>query len=118
MGTIFKMSPAGDLLGSFPVYGGADIAFPNAPLVLGTDGAFYSTSYNSGGVVGSGAVYQFSAAGVVTVLHGFNDTPDGNRRTAASSWAAMVTSTAPPSLAERVTSALLIGYPKMAHTRS
>ena len=30
-----------------------------------------------GGVVGAGAVYQFSAAGVVTVLHGFNDTPDG-----------------------------------------
>ena len=27
--------------------------------------------------VGAGAVYQFSAAGVVTVLHGFNDTPDG-----------------------------------------
>ena len=78
MGTIFKMSPAGDLLSSFPVYGGADIAFPNAPLVLGTDGAFYSTSYNSGGGLGSGGVYQFSAAGVVTVLHGFNDTPDGN----------------------------------------
>ena len=55
-----------------------DIAFPNAPLVLGTDGAFYSTSYNSGGGLASGAVYQFSAAGVVTVLHGFNDTPDGN----------------------------------------
>ena len=77
LGTIFKMSPAGDLLGSFPVYGSLDIAIPNAPLVLGTDGAFYSTSYNSGGVVGAGAVYQFSAAGVVTVLHGFNDTPDG-----------------------------------------
>src|SRR4029077_19174634 len=58
-------------------YGGLDIAIPNAPLVLGTDGAFYSTSYNSGGVVGAGAVYQFSAAGLVTVLHGFNDTPDG-----------------------------------------
>ncbi len=78
LGTIFKMSPAGDLLGSFPVYGGLnDISIPNAPLVLGTDGAFYSTAYNSGGVVGAGAVYQFSAAGVVTVLHGFNDTPDG-----------------------------------------
>jgi uncharacterized repeat protein (TIGR03803 family) len=77
-GTVFKMSPAGDLLGSFPVYGGLDIAFPNAPLVLGTDGAFYSTAYNSGGGLASGGVYQFSAAGVVTVLHGFNDTPDGN----------------------------------------
>jgi uncharacterized repeat protein (TIGR03803 family) len=78
LGTIFKMSPAGDLLGSFPVYGFLDISIPNAPLVLGTDGAFYSTSYQSGGGLGSGAVYQFSAAGVVTVLHGFNDTPDGN----------------------------------------
>ena len=77
-GTIFKMSPAGDLLNSFPVSGGPNISFPNAPLVLGTDGAFYSTSYNSGGGLASGAVYQFSAAGVVTVLHGFNDTPDGN----------------------------------------
>jgi uncharacterized repeat protein (TIGR03803 family) len=78
LGTIFKMSPAGDLLGSFPVYGFLDISIPNAPLVLGPDGAFYSTSYQSGGGLGSGAVYQFSAAGVVTVLHGFNDTPDGN----------------------------------------
>jgi len=78
LGTIFKMSPAGDLLGSFPVYGFADISIPNAPLLLGTDGAFYSTSYQSGGGLGSGAVYQFSTAGVVTVLHGFNDTPDGN----------------------------------------
>jgi uncharacterized repeat protein (TIGR03803 family) len=79
LGTIFKMSPAGDLLGSFPVYGFLDISIPNAPLVLGTDGAFfYSTAYQSGGGLGSGAVYQFSAAGVVTVLHGFNDTPDGN----------------------------------------
>lgn len=78
-GTIFKMSPAGDLLGSFPVYGDPlSIGFPNAPLVLGTDGAFYSTSYTDGGGLASGAVYQFSAAGVVTVLHGFNDTPDGN----------------------------------------
>ena len=77
LGTIFKMSPAGDLLGSFPVYGFLDISIPNAPLVLGTDGAFYSTAYQSGGIVGAGAVYQFSAAGVVTVLHGFNDTPDG-----------------------------------------
>ncbi len=74
-GTIFKMSPAGDLLGSYPGYGFNDIAIPNAPLVTGTDGAFYSTCYNSGG--GVGAVYQFSAAGVVTVLHSFNDTPDG-----------------------------------------
>jgi uncharacterized repeat protein (TIGR03803 family) len=78
LGTIFKMSPAGDLLGSFPVYGFLDISIPNAPLVLGTDGAFYSTSYQSGGGLASGAVYQFSAAGLVTVLHGFNDTPDGN----------------------------------------
>ncbi|HEY2713854.1 MAG TPA: choice-of-anchor tandem repeat GloVer-containing protein [Chthoniobacterales bacterium] len=78
LGTIFKMSPAGDLLGSFPVYGFADISIPNAPLLLGPDGAFYSTAYQSGGGLGSGAVYQFSAAGVVTVLHGFNDTPDGN----------------------------------------
>jgi uncharacterized repeat protein (TIGR03803 family) len=77
LGTIFKMSPAGDLLGSFPVYGFLDISIPNAPLVLGSDGAFYSTAYQSGGVVGAGAVYQFSTAGLVTVLYGFNDTPDG-----------------------------------------
>ncbi len=76
MGTIFKMSTAGDLLGSFPVYGGfLDVAITNAPLVLGPDGAFYSTSYKGGG--DNGAVYQFSTTDVVTVLHGFTDTPDG-----------------------------------------
>jgi uncharacterized repeat protein (TIGR03803 family) len=76
-GTIFKMSPAGDLLQSVTVHGFSEPANPQAPLVLGTDGAFYSTSYGGGGIA-SGTVYQFSAAGVVTMLHGFNDTPDGN----------------------------------------
>ena len=78
-GTIFEMSPAGALLQSVTVYqNNSEPGDPQAPLVLGTDGAFYSTSYNGGGGLGSGAVYQFSAAGVVTTLHGFNDTPDGN----------------------------------------
>ena len=77
-GTIFEMSPAGALLQSVTVYQLiGEPGDPQAPLVLGTDGAFYSTSYNGGGP-GSGTVYQFSAAGVVTTLHSFNDTPDGN----------------------------------------
>ena len=76
-GTIFKMSPAGDLLGSFPVYGGLGIASQTRRLSLGPTAPFIARPTTGGGLA-SGAVYQFSAAGVVTVLHGFNDTPDGN----------------------------------------
>ena len=50
-GTIFEMSPAGALLQSVTVYQLiGEPGDPQAPLVLGTDGALYSTSYNRGGL--------------------------------------------------------------------
>ena len=47
-GTIFKMSTTGTLLMSVTVHGGAEPQYPRAPLIEGTDGNFYGTSYKGG----------------------------------------------------------------------
>ena len=77
-GTIFKMSTTGTLLMSVTVHGGAEPQYPRAPLIQGTDGNFYGTSYKGGDLAFSGGtVFQCTPEGVVTVLHGFTD-PEGD----------------------------------------
>ena len=77
-GTIFKMSTTGTLLMSVTVHGSAEPQFPRAPLIEGTDGNFYGTSYKGGDLAFSGGtVFRCTPEGVVTVLHGFTD-PEGN----------------------------------------
>ena len=77
LGTIFKMSTTGTLLMSVTVHGGAEPQYPRAPLIEGTDGNFYGTSYKGGDLAFSGGtVFQCTPLGVVTVLHGFTD-PEG-----------------------------------------
>ena len=77
-GTIFKMSTTGTLLMSVTVHGGAQPQYPRAPLIQGTDGNFYGTSYKGGDLAFSGGtVFQCTPEGVVTVLHGFTD-PEGD----------------------------------------
>ncbi len=82
LGTIFKMSTTGTLLMSVTVHGGAEPQYPRAPLIEGTDGNFYGTSYKGGDLAYSGGtVFQCTPLGVVTVLHGFTgpegDSPEG-----------------------------------------
>ena len=47
-----------------------------APLIQGIDGNFYSTAY-AGGTDNAGTVYAMSSAGVVTVIHDFDETDGG-----------------------------------------
>jgi len=54
----------------------ADGANPRSPLVEG-NGLFYGTT-SSGGLNGSGTVFQLSPDGTLTTLHSFSDTADGS----------------------------------------
>ena len=74
-GTIFQITPAGDLttLLAFDITNG-DLPF--AGLTLGTDGNFYGTTYQ-GGASGRGTAFQFATNGTLTTLHSFTNGNDG-----------------------------------------
>ncbi|HEY2711375.1 MAG TPA: choice-of-anchor tandem repeat GloVer-containing protein [Chthoniobacterales bacterium] len=79
-GTIFKITPSGTLttLHDFGQdFEETDGANPQATLVLGTDGNFYGTAQNGGGLNGNGTVFKITPAGSFTVLHAFDITNDG-----------------------------------------
>src|SRR5262249_5342993 len=68
-GNVFRVSPAG----SFTVrqdFKGPDGAGPAAPLIQGTDGNFYGTTFG-GGASALGTVFKMTLSGDVTVLHSF-----------------------------------------------
>jgi uncharacterized repeat protein (TIGR03803 family) len=73
-GTIFKMTPAGDLTTLYVFCqqtGCADGEGPTAGLVQGTDGNFYGTTVE-GGANGLGTIFKVTPNGVETVLHSFD----------------------------------------------
>ncbi len=71
-GTIFEMSPAGALLQSVTVHqSNGEPGDPRAPLIQASNGNFYGTSYEGGGDTNAGTIFEFTPAGVVTVLHSF-----------------------------------------------
>jgi len=74
-GIVFKVSRSGKftILHSFSLSDGGD---PYGPLVQGTDGNFYGTTFN-GGSVGWGVVFKMTPAGKLTVLHSFTPGTDG-----------------------------------------
>ena len=81
-GTIFEMSPAGTLLQSVAVsQSNGEPGDPRAPLIQASNGNFYGTSYQGGGDTNGGTIFEFTPAGVVTVLHSFtaNAGDPGNR---------------------------------------
>jgi uncharacterized repeat protein (TIGR03803 family) len=78
-GTVFKITPSGKLttLYSFCSKSScADGARPYAGLVQGTNGDFYGTTGEGGGV-GSGTVFKITPSGKLTTLHSF-DGKDGS----------------------------------------
>src|SRR6202050_5314083 len=75
-GTVFKMSASGTVttLYNFCIQTNCtDGAYPEAGLVLGTDGNFYGTTSQGGAtnVCGCGTVFRITPAGVLTTLHSF-----------------------------------------------
>jgi uncharacterized repeat protein (TIGR03803 family) len=77
-GTVFKITPAGELTTLYgfcqQVFGCLDGETPTAGLVQGTDGNFYGTTVG-GGANGPGTVFKVTAAGVLTTLHSFAGAP-------------------------------------------
>jgi uncharacterized repeat protein (TIGR03803 family) len=73
-GTIFKVSTSGTPLWnySFPCQPGG--AHPIAPLIQGTDGNFYGTTYQ-GGTYNEGIVFKLTQSGVVSTLYNFQGLP-------------------------------------------
>jgi len=89
-GTVVKITPAGDISVVYKfcsVANCADGLGPSAPLVEGSDGNLYGTTYE-GGANGYGTIYKLTKSGVLTTLYSFgsqaNDAsslvegPDGN----------------------------------------
>ena len=89
-GTVFKISPAGNLttLYSFCIQANCpDGNNPSAGLVQGTDGNFYGTtllggSYQQGEPVGFGTVFKITPGGTLTTLHRFVES-DGDSPSAS-----------------------------------
>jgi uncharacterized repeat protein (TIGR03803 family) len=81
-GTVFKITPAGQLStvhsfhgGHDSPTGGTDGAFPYAGLTLGTNGNFYGTTYG-GGANGYGMAFVMTPAGVESTLYSFCSLPN------------------------------------------
>jgi uncharacterized repeat protein (TIGR03803 family) len=78
-GTVYKITSGGTLttLYNFCVSSSCpDGSFPEDPLVQGTDGNLYGTTF-SGGAFGHGTIFSITTAGVLTTLHSFDNTEGG-----------------------------------------
>lgn len=77
-GTVFKITPAGQLTTLYNFCSQkncADGSFPTG-LVMGSDGAFYGTAYQSGSTQAMGTVFKITSTGKFTILHTFCSLPN------------------------------------------
>jgi uncharacterized repeat protein (TIGR03803 family) len=75
-GTVFKLTPAGQLTALHTFTGAPDGVYPNAGLVRDASGNLYGTTYG-GGTYGPGTVFKVTAAGQQRVLYSFTGSTDG-----------------------------------------
>jgi uncharacterized repeat protein (TIGR03803 family) len=73
-GSVYKMTSSGTFT-VLHTFAGSDGANPIAPLMQGTDGAFYGSTF-SGGTNGDGTIFRITASGEYQVLVNFNG-PNG-----------------------------------------
>ena len=71
-GTVFKITPAGQLSVLYN-FDGVTGAFPSSGLTLGSDGNFYGTTFENG-PSNYGTVFKITSGGKLTVLHAFDST--------------------------------------------
>jgi uncharacterized repeat protein (TIGR03803 family) len=74
-GTVFQLTPSGNVTVLHSFANQDDGAFPNSGLTLGTDGSLYGTATVGG--VGFGTVFKITTAGTFTPLHSFNGADEG-----------------------------------------
>src|ERR1700722_13718155 len=70
-GTVFRITPTGDLTNLYAFTNGSDGSYPNGNLLEGADGNFYGTTY-AGGASGYGVVFRISPGGTMTNLWSFS----------------------------------------------
>jgi uncharacterized repeat protein (TIGR03803 family) len=80
-GTIFKLSPSGQLIVLYKFTGLQDGSLPFSDLVRDGAGNLYGTTFEGGGCsvhsYGCGVVYKLNLSNVEAVLHTFSGKPDG-----------------------------------------
>src|SRR5579872_1974010 len=76
LGTVFKVTPAGDLTTLLSFSGGSQGNDPIGPLTQGGDGYLYGTT-SLGGSGNWGTVFKISTNGVLTTLYRFSGGSDG-----------------------------------------
>src|SRR5207245_451954 len=69
-GTVFRLTPTGEIAVLHAFTGGSDGAYPYAGVTLGTDGNLYGTA-SQGGAANGGVVFQLTPDGTLTALHAF-----------------------------------------------
>ncbi|MGC1434405.1 MAG: choice-of-anchor tandem repeat GloVer-containing protein [Terriglobales bacterium] len=72
-GGVFKITPGGKLTVLHSFGGTPDGQTPKGAIIQASDGNFYGTT-EAGGADGFGSIYKMTPAGVLTVLHSFNET--------------------------------------------
>jgi len=81
-GTVFKITPEGELTTLYSFCQQADCAdggYPESSLMPGSDGNFYGTTAAYGLLdYSSGTVFRITPAGVLTTLYSFEGTDDGD----------------------------------------
>lgn len=60
-GTVYEITPSGNLTTLYSFTNASDGGFPEAPVIIGSDGSFYGTTW-SGGAKGDGAVFKLTTA--------------------------------------------------------
>jgi uncharacterized repeat protein (TIGR03803 family) len=76
-GTVYRVT-AGGTFKTLYNFDGPHGCQPLAPLVLGNDGNFYGTTLQGGSNSTLGAIFKSTPAGVVTLLHSFDNTHGAN----------------------------------------
>ena len=81
-GIVFRVTASGVLTQLHSFNGTNDGGYPEAPLLLGTDGKFYGTT-EYGGDNDVGTVFQITSNGIFTTLHSFTYVENGPESYAA-----------------------------------
>jgi uncharacterized repeat protein (TIGR03803 family) len=72
-GTVYKLELSGNFIVLHSFEGGSGGSSPVAPLVQGSDGSFYGTTF-SGGSNFNGVVFKLDTSGNFSILHSFDTT--------------------------------------------
>ncbi len=76
-GTVFKIATSGGTLATLYSFAHTDGALPDAPLLQGSDGNLYGTTF-AGGLHDKGTVFEITTGGSLTTLYTFGFTDGAN----------------------------------------